>query len=127
MAMLQDFEIQESWNAEQRRYVAEPLIARWENCREQGYVITLRTPGQTLHIAFFEHRNSDSICAIRWKQSVINSPTIDTAQFNGECYRDKYDVSHQVEYGEITEMANWIRDQLTAFWISQQPKVKGEK
>ena len=100
-----------------------PYIARWENCREQGYVVHLRTPKNTLHIAFFEHRNSDSICAIRWEEQSINSPTIETAKFNGQCYKDKYDVSFEVNYGEVVKMADWILSELTAYWISSKPST----
>ena len=89
-------------------------IARWENCREQGYVVVLRTPKGQLNIAFFEHRNSDDICAVMWEQFTINSPTIDSAKF-GDIYADKWDVSHTVGYGEYQEMANWIYGELFSF------------
>lgn len=115
MCMLQDFTIEESWNDTLKRYDAEPKIARWENCREQGYVLMLRAGGRVLNIAFFEHRNSDSICAIKWEQWGINSPTIETAKFEG-VYKDKWDVSFTVGYGEILKMSLWISDELTAFY-----------
>tara|TARA_R110000868_G_scaffold55232_1_gene171842 strand:+ start:3674 stop:4099 length:426 start_codon:yes stop_codon:yes gene_type:complete len=96
-------------------------VARWENCREQGYVVSLTVRGEPfkqLNIAFFEHRNSDSICAVRWEQSLMNSPTIDTAKF-GDVYKDKYDTSHAVSYGNAYEMAEWIANDLDAyFWSS---------
>ena len=69
------------------------MVARWENCREQGYVISLRLPtySKQLNIAFFEHRNTDSICAIVWEQRTLNSPTIETAEF-GDVYKTKWDT-----------------------------------
>lgn len=127
MAMLQGFNIEESWNAERHCYGAEPMIARWQNCREQGYVLSLRTRGDMLHIAFFEHRNSDSLCAIRWTQHTTNSPTIETADMEGQCYADKYDVSRQAGYGQIVEMAEWIKEELRTFWISQQKDAESKK
>jgi hypothetical protein len=69
-----------------------------------------------LNIAFFEHRNSDSICAVKWEEITMNSPTINTANF-GDVYKDKYDVSHSVGYGKILEMAEWIEQQMTNFWV----------
>ena len=39
--------IEESWDTEQKRYTAEPKVARWENCREQGYVISLTSKHHT--------------------------------------------------------------------------------
>lgn len=123
LSMLQGFNIEESWDDQFHRYKAEPMVSRWQNCREQGYVLSLVAPAGTLQIAWFEHRNSDDICAIKWEQSSFpNSPTIETADFGGACYKDKYDVSHSVGYGEIVKMADWIGEQLTAYW--QKPANK---
>lgn len=110
--------IEASWDDEQKRYLAEPKVARWENCREQGYIISLnsRNWDQQINIAFFEHRNSDQIHAIKWEQKSINPITIETAEF-GDIYKNKYDTSFSVDYGCITEMADWIKKQLTYFWL----------
>lgn len=116
-------DIESSYNQEKSRYEAEPKVARWENCREQGYVISLRSKNyqRQLNIIFFEHRNSDSICAVKWEQTTLNSPTIDTAEF-GDVYKDKYDTSFSVGYGEILKMANWIREELENFWKETSTK-----
>ena len=106
-------------------YNIEPTInvARWENCREQGYVITVRAKdGDDLNIAFFEHRNSDDICAVKWCQKLLNSPTIDTAVF-GDVYKTKWDVSFSVSYREIYEMAQWIKGEVDAY-LSQNKTQK---
>lgn len=110
--------IEESWSSEFKRYQAEPKISRWENGREQGYVVWMRSAkyDRQINIAFFEHRNSDEICAIEWEQCTINAPTIDSAQF-GDVYKTKYDVSYSVGHGEAACMANWIFERLTAFWM----------
>ena len=109
--------IKESWNSEYKRYDAEIQIARWENCREQGYVVSLRNKKrEQINIAFFEHRNSDNICAIKWNQESINTLTIDNAEF-GDVYKDKYDTSHSVNYGRAYEMAEWIRQELKQHWV----------
>lgn len=109
--------IESSWNKEFSKYDAEVTVSRWENGREQGYVSTLRSKNfsRQLNIAWFEHRNSDPICAIRWEQVTMNSPTIDTAKF-GDVYKDKWDTSHAVSYGKFSEMAEWISDQFENFW-----------
>jgi len=53
-------EVEKSWNKETGRYEAAIEVARWENCREQGYVVSLMARNcKQLNIAFFEHRNSD--------------------------------------------------------------------
>ena len=115
-------EIEESWSDEWKEYKAEPNVSRWENCREQGYVVYMRAENQKqINIAFFEHRNADSICAIEWNQPTINAPTIDTAKF-GNIYKDKYDTSHSVTYGQHMEMGEWIKARLTEFWITNKKK-----
>lgn len=116
LAMLSHFTIESSWNPTTHRYDAEINVGRWENCREQGYILSLVAPwSKQLNIAFFEHRNSDSICAIKWEQFSMTSITIDTAVF-GDVYKTKWDVSHTVDYGHIVEMVEWIRTQFTEFW-----------
>lgn len=111
--------VENSWDKEQGEYLAAPIAYRWHNCREQGYVICMRSKGslKQINIAFFEHRNSDSICAIEWEQVTVygNPPTIDNAQF-GEIYKDKYDTSKDFAYGEAAKMADWIIDRLSDFW-----------
>lgn len=117
LAYLRHFHaIEESW--EDHDYQARPTVARWENCREQGYVVSLRTKdySKQLNIAFFEHRNTDSICAVKWEQNTINAPTIDTMKAD-DVYKDKYDTSHDVGYGKAQEMAAWIYAQLEEFWV----------
>jgi len=40
LAYLQKYEgIEDSWDEAFYRYRAQPLVARWENCREQGYIV----------------------------------------------------------------------------------------
>lgn len=129
LCFVQDFTIEESWNDQHKIYEATPTVARWENCREQGYIISLRSrTHKQLNIAFFEHRNSDSIHAIKWEQAAMNSITIDTAKFNGQCYSDKWDTSYRVSYGEVSDMADWIINEFTNWWVSNKnAAVKDEK
>lgn len=117
MFLQRNANIEESWNAEYKIYEAEIKVGRWENCREQGYVVSLRNKKrEQLNIAFFEHRNSDSICAIKWQQESLNTLTINNAKF-GDVYKDKYDTSYSVECGKAYEMSEWIIGQLTEHWI----------
>jgi hypothetical protein len=109
--------VDSSWDG--NKYEAGPTVARWENGREQGYVVCLRSKdySRQLNIAFFEHRNSDNICAVKWEQQTINSPNVDTAQF-GDIYKNKYDISKEIGYGRVAEMADWIYGELESFWIA---------
>lgn len=117
LAILNSRTIDASYNPVTRQYEAQPNFARWENCREQGYVISFRIGIPQLNIAFFEHRNSDSICAVEWEQPTMNSPTIDTMDTKGTVYKDKHDVSKSVNVGHYEEMADWIMERLGAFWL----------
>ena len=88
-------------------------------------MIILRILSHQLNIAFFEHRNSDNICAVCWEQVTVNPPSIDlfneapfptdAAIFPPEVYVDKFDVSHSVSPGRPQEMAHWIQDQVDTF------------
>lgn len=113
--------LENSWL--ENRYQAEPQVHRWHNCREQGYVVVLRSLDRRkqVNIAFFEHRNSDNICAVEWEQFTLNPPTIETAKF-GEVYKDKYDTSHSVNQGKADEMSKWIYDRLEYFWSKTNEK-----
>ncbi len=120
--------IEDSWNKERSKYDAEVKVARWENCREQGYVAMLRTANYSkqLNIAWFEHRNSDSICAIAWEQNTTNSPTIDTAKFGDKVYKDKWDVSKMVSPDCFAEIAAWIWEQFENFYkLNSKPVDTG--
>lgn len=109
-----------SWDKEHEEYSAKPRVARWHNCREQGYVIMLSSIDyrRQLNIAFFEHRNSDAICAVEWEQITINPPTIDTMKTGDAIYKDKYDLSHEVGYGKAADMAEWLFERLIVFWLA---------
>jgi len=75
-----------------------------------------------LNIAFFEHRNSDELCAVKWGQCLMNSPTINTAKFGDKVYTDKYDVSHSTSYGKAMEMVEWIANELEEYFTKHSAK-----
>lgn len=107
--------IEESWDKKYHRYGAEPKIDRWHNCREQGYIVSLHTYGDDqLNIAFFQHRSSDSIYAVKWMQWETNPITIDNAEFT-ETY-DGYNASFVVKQGEILKMAEWVHNELVEYY-----------
>lgn len=112
--------VEASWNDNVSRYLAEPKIARWHNCREQGYITYMSSPCFTrqINIAFFEHRNSDQICCVVWDQTSAGNPlNIQSMDTQGTIYKDKYDVSHAVPYGAALKMAEYIMNELEEFWI----------
>lgn len=117
--------IEDSWSSEFKCFLAEPTVDRWHNCREQGYVVSMRAEnfGKQINIAFFEHRNSDAICAIEWEQTTMNPPTIDSMDTGGTVYKDKWDTSHSTEWGEAMQMADWIFGRLQAFWNANRKSI----
>ena len=118
LSYLQMYEnVEESYNHETNGYDAKIMVARWDNYREQGYVVSLvNEMDQQMNIAFFQHRNSDDVVAVKWMQSSIRSLTIDTADF-GDGYKDKHDVSKSTPCGDGFKMAIWISQELDNHWI----------
>jgi hypothetical protein len=111
--------IESSWDSNWNEYLAKIRLSRWENCREQGYVFFLKSKGldRQLNIAFFEHRNSDSICAVKWEEVTGNaSPNLNNLLNQDKVYKDKWDVSHSVKHNEHYQMAQWITKQFNDFW-----------
>lgn len=107
--------IEASWSDKFKRYTAIPRIGRWENCREQGYVVSLTGRENQLNIAFFEHRVSDNLCAVKWNQHTTNTPTIENAKFD-ECSIQRYEISFEVGPDDFVEMAEWIKKELETFY-----------
>lgn len=89
------------------RYHADVQVGRYENCREQGYVFTLRYNfDQLAHYCVFEHRNSDNICIIK-----LNKPTLNDIWEGKE---SKYDVTKQFKYMEFEKTVDYIIDDMKA-------------
>lgn len=85
-------------------------VGRYENCREQGYVVALcceYTP--LVYYCFFEHRNSDDICVIKFKDNSINTPSVDTIWKDK---KDKYDVDMSFGCNEVVNATEWIIDDM---------------
>ncbi len=82
-------------------------VGRWENCREQGYVISAKG----LNIAFFEHRNSDEIHAVKFNGYFINTPSIHDISENHAYCNSKHATDFHVGAREFLEMAEWIHCQ----------------
>jgi len=117
LAFLQGRNIENSWSDNFNEYSAKVNIARWENGREQGYVIWLQNKMATkqMNIAFFEHRIGDTIVAWAWvKDTYGSSPTIK------DYPEDDCDLgSINLNYGEASKMADQIWEQATIFWSTK--------
>ncbi len=73
------------------------------NCREMGFVISLHgwNPVVQVNIAFFEHRNSDNLCAIKWEGSTNINGAVTPDDIPREVYPDKYTLSAEWPYLEL--------------------------
>ena len=125
--------IEASWCDERKRYLAEPKYADYWNGREAGYAITLdnlfmrdRASLLQLNIVFFEHRNSDNLCALLWESGVtINPPTIEDVTANKPEYaEDKYATDVTFAYNELVEFADWIHAQMENWWETKLEESK---
>ena len=96
----------------------------WWNCRESGFVLSMQQShysGPWLHIAVYEHRNSDNICALRWEteREYMNHPLEDKNIWDnayGGADKTKYDVAYSVGEGEVSQMADWVYSQFEEYY-----------
>lgn len=85
-------------------------IGRFENCREQGYIVSFSNMGlpNQINYCFYEHRNSDRICVVRFESGyTINTPT---NQMVFDVMKNKYDTTKDFDCGEIWDCGRWIVD-----------------
>ena len=104
----------------------------WYNGRERGIVISMQPDqigevNKTLHIAFFECRNSDSIHCLRWETSYfyLNSPTFENAR--DKAFPDKSSSPYKsFPHEAIGECKDWIINEFTEFYEAHHkyPKSK---
>lgn len=94
----------------------------WYNGRERGLLISMDSIGEIgkiLHIAVFEHRNSDEIICLKWETDDMYDNHPDNNAI-GAAYKgnDKYFSDATFKYGEIEKCANWIYDTLADYYIA---------
>ena len=95
------------------RFDAELFVGRYENCREQGYVFTIRYKGLQRNYAVYQHRNSDALCVLISNVYTIGAPQVDEMWADKGENATKYDVDAQFGYAKVEDCANFIeRDML---------------
>ena len=115
------------WNKEWKDYEGRITIGRFENCREQGYVVSLNHKGNQRNYAFYEHRNSDDICVLVRDGVTINTPSVD---YMWEGKDGKWDVDKTFYYGEWADCADWILEDMKSNltkWIEERKQEKTEE
>lgn len=101
-----------TWDDEAKKYMATLDVGRFENCREQGYIFSVRYKTSQMNYAVYEHRNSDEICVVRCVGNTINTPT---SEMVFENMKDKYDVTIKFGYGGIVECGEWLVGNMNNF------------
>ena len=106
--------IGETYDKKNGCYEATISVGRFDNCREQGYVVSVRYKGQQRNYAFYEHRNFDSICVVKFDQQTKDTPTLEDVC---DKMKDKYDYTISFKYGQILECGEWIGGDIMDFII----------
>lgn len=112
-----------SWDKEKARYTATLDVGRYENCREQGYIFSIRYGVEQRNYAVYEHRNSDKLCVIRFDGWTMNTPEAEMVWDN---MKDKWDVTISFDYGEIVKCGDWLVEDMRAFLDEEVSKIKKE-
>lgn len=115
------------WNNEWKDYAGRISIGRFENCREQGYVVSLNDyRGNQRNYAFYEHRNSDKICVLVRDGVTTNTPSL---EYMWEGKKDKWDVDKSFSYGEWEKCADWILNDMKSNlikWVEERKEKNTE-
>ncbi|MFO0906841.1 MAG: hypothetical protein U0835_00475 [Isosphaeraceae bacterium] len=79
------------------------------NCREMGFILRIFSArADSENIAFYEHRNSDQLCAIRWTGDVPISGAVTARDIPESAFPNKWSVSASwpcASYDEAIEYA----------------------
>lgn len=90
------------------------------NCREMGFVVQLHRPkGKPINWAFFEHRNSDSLCCLKWEGTTPVDGSVPVSCVPESVYPDKYAITKSWSYLAIGEAAMWLGEELAAAPIGE--------
>lgn len=114
--------IQKSWNPLYRSYDVDILVGRYENGREQGYVVSVlyQYIKAQKTFAFYEHRNSDNIYVLHTDELVgFDTPSKEIVY---DKYKDKWDCDKSFKFGEIVECGDYILDEIENFvneWVEK--------
>lgn len=115
--------IEASYDSDHGDYRADVSVDRFHNCREQGYVVSVRSRdySRQLNIIFFEHRNSDEIVIIEFELSTINPVNIDMIPDTHPWHHSKSGYDKSFSCGQVYDAANYINERLEIFWKDASP------
>ena len=98
-------------------------VGRYENCREQGYVFSIKVGLEQRHYAVYEHRNSDEICVLISDGVCMDTPNVEFMWKDRGENATKYDYNMGFRYGKIMECGEWIIDDMLK-WVGEINKER---
>lgn len=107
-----EWAVDPSWDDERKAYDAEIFLYRYENCRENGYIFSLRFDDAQLNFAVFEAANSDDIFVLINNEVFFDTPN---ASVMRKTYKSKYDCDISFKVGHIVECGNYIVNEMRDF------------
>lgn len=112
--------IDESWDAEAREYGANPQVSRWENVKEQGYIIRMphHVARKQINVIFFENRGSDDVDVVMF-ETAISLHTFHVHTLPEDLpFTHSGEVTRRFSSGQWKQTADYIYEALTAFWAT---------
>jgi hypothetical protein len=99
------------------------FVGRYENCREQGYVFSIKVGLEQRHYAVYEHRNSDRICVLISDGVCMDTPNVEFMWKDRGENATKYDYNKDFRCGETMECGEWIIDDMLK-WVGEINKER---
>jgi hypothetical protein len=86
----------------------------YSNCREMGFVISVCPlgAGAKKNFAFYEHRNSDNLCCIRWEGDLPISGGVTCDDIPTEAFPDKWSMTESWGCGEYWKAQEWLEAEI---------------
>ena len=101
------------------------FVGRYENCREQGYVFSIKVGLEQRHYAVYEHRNSDRICVLISDGVCMDTPNVEFMWKDRGENATKYDYNKDFRCGDIVECGEWIIYDMLE-WVAKLPNKNNE-
>ena len=91
------------------KYQIDIRCVPYINGRERGFVLEIRQTfgDEPVCLAFFEHRNSDALCCIRW-QSAQYGHCYTASDIPESVYPDKYSVTKSWGYMDLVGASKYV-------------------
>lgn len=114
-----------TYNKELGDYAVHIEVGRYENCREQGYVFTIKFVGEDAetkerhfyqrNYAVYEHRNSDNIIVLISNTNTINTPDIDDMWKDKGNNPSSFDYDRAFDCGDIMRCGDYVLSDMKDF------------